>query len=120
MTREVSHQRSFEKALYSMEPNFPPGKLPPDPRFANTYFNMSQGEGDMRGSWNSDENFEYVSDREEQCAVDGGDGSASVKLNPQETKAMQALVSRTVSDPQANPQTGADLGAGNASPARKK
>ena len=24
MTREVAHQKSFEKALYSIEPNFPP------------------------------------------------------------------------------------------------
>ncbi|MCV5949947.1 manganese catalase family protein, partial [Escherichia coli] len=45
MTREVAHQQSFEKALYAMQPNFPPGKLPGDPRFANVYFNMSQGEG---------------------------------------------------------------------------
>jgi Mn-containing catalase len=28
MTREVAHQKAFEKALYSIEPNFPPGKLP--------------------------------------------------------------------------------------------
>jgi Mn-containing catalase len=112
MTREVAHQQSFEKALYSMVPNFPPGKLPGDPRFANTYFNMSQGEGDTRGPWNSDENFEYVSDREEQCAVDGGDGLAMVNLSGDETQAMQALVSRTASDPQSNPETGADLGAG--------
>lgn len=29
MTREVAHQLSFEKALYSIRNNFPPGKLPP-------------------------------------------------------------------------------------------
>ncbi|MDB5998379.1 MAG: Catalase, partial [Rhizobacter sp.] len=52
MTREVAHMKSFEKALYSIEPNFPPGKQPGDPRFTNVYFNMSQGDGDMRGSWN--------------------------------------------------------------------
>jgi len=28
MTREVAHQKSFEKALYSIEDNFPAGKLP--------------------------------------------------------------------------------------------
>src|SRR3970282_700630 len=28
MTREISHQKSFEKALYAIEPNFPPGKRP--------------------------------------------------------------------------------------------
>ncbi len=28
MTREVAHQKSFEKALYAIPANFPPGKLP--------------------------------------------------------------------------------------------
>ena len=112
MTREIAHQQSFEKALYSMQPNFPPGKLPGDPRFANTYFNMSQGDGDMRGPWNSDENFTYVSDREEQVAVDGGDGFAQVQLTPDEIEAMQMLATRTASDPTANPTTGAELGSG--------
>jgi Mn-containing catalase len=27
MTREIAYQKSFEKALYAIEPNFPPGKL---------------------------------------------------------------------------------------------
>ncbi|CCJ48632.1 manganese catalase family protein [Bordetella parapertussis] len=111
MTREVSHQRSFEKALYAIEPNFPPGKLPGDPRFANVYFNMSQGEGDMRGSWNSDANFTYVSERDDQQAIDG-DGLPQVALKGGEKKALQAMVSRTASGPQADPVTGADLGAG--------
>ncbi len=109
MTREVSHQRSFEKALYSIEPNFPPGKLPPDPRFATVYFNMSQGEGDMRGSWNSDENFTFVSDGEEQESIDG-DGRATVALSKPELADMKALAARTASDPQVNPETGAELG----------
>ncbi|OZI19777.1 Mn-containing catalase [Bordetella genomosp. 9] len=113
MTREVSHQKSFEKALYSMQPNFPPGKLPPDPRFANTYFNMSEGEGDMRGPWNSDENFEFVATAEEAGPQDG-DGTASVKLAKDEVTALQGLVARTASDPDSNPETGAELGAGNA------
>jgi Mn-containing catalase len=112
MTREISHQKSFEKALYSMVPNFPPAKLPGDPRFDSVYYSMSQGEGDARGPWNSDENFEFISDREEQAAVDGGDGKAQVKLDAAEVKAMQALVSRTASDPNSDPETGADLGAG--------
>src|SRR3954462_6244923 len=51
MTREIAHQKSFEKALYSMEPNFPPGKLPGDERFTNVYFNLSQGDGDTTGPW---------------------------------------------------------------------
>jgi Mn-containing catalase len=112
MTREIAHQKSFEKALYSMEPNFPPGKLPGDPRFTSVYFNMSQGDGDTRGPWNSDENFEFVSDREQQVAVGGGDGLASVKLKKDEISALQALAARTASDPNSDPTTGAELGAG--------
>lgn len=109
MTREVSHQRSFEKALYSMEPNFPPGKLPGDPRFASVYFNMSQGEGDTRGPWNSDANFEYISDREEQGSIDG-DGMPNVNLTEDEVLALQAMAARTASDPSSDPVTGTELG----------
>lgn len=111
MTREVSHQRSFEKALYSMEPNFPPGKLPGDPRYADVYFNLSQGEGDMRGSWNSDENFNFVTGGDAMQSVDG-DGSASVTLADDEESALGAMAVRTESDPEVNPTTGAELGGG--------
>jgi len=113
MTREVSHQRSFEKALYSIEPNFPPGKLPGDPRFASVYFNMSQGDGDTRGPWNSDANFEYISDREEQGAIDG-DGVPNVNLTEDEVLALQAMAARTASDPSSDPVTGTELGQVNA------
>ncbi|MGV2909517.1 manganese catalase family protein [Achromobacter sp. AGC25] len=111
MTREVSHQRSFEKALYSMEPNFPPGKLPGDPRFADVYFNLSQGEGDMRGSWNSDENFNFVTGADAMQPVDG-DGSCSVALDGGEESALNAMAARTQSDPEVNPTTGTELGSG--------
>ena len=50
MTREISHQKSFEKALYSITDNFPAGKLPGIERYANLYVNTSQGEGDMQGA----------------------------------------------------------------------
>jgi Mn-containing catalase len=113
MTREVAHQKSFEKALYSMTPNFPPGKMPVDPRFANTYFNMSQGDGEMRGSWNQGENWDFVSDREKQMAVDGGSGEAEVKLPPKDIDVLKALTTRTMSDPSIDPPTGAELGMGN-------
>jgi len=56
MTREIAHQKSFEKALYAMETNFPPGKLPGDARFTNVYFNMSHGEPEKRGPWNQASN----------------------------------------------------------------
>src|SRR5581483_2096178 len=84
MTREVAHQKSFEKALYAIEPNFPPGKLPGEPQYADKYYDMSQGDGNMRGPWNEGEQWEYVDDRKKQLAVDGGDGSASVALKSSE------------------------------------
>lgn len=108
MTREVAHQISFEKALYSIRNNFPPGKLPPVEQYANVYYNMSQG-GEVRGSWNSDENFRYVDDP--QPAVDGGDGSASVVLPPEQQADVDNMKIRTASDVSVNPVTGADIGA---------
>src|SRR3954469_12528696 len=77
MTREIAHQQSFEKALYSMSPNFPPGKLAGKPEFTNVYFNMSVGEGDARGPWNNEPTFDF---REATAAVDGGDGMPDVTL----------------------------------------
>jgi Mn-containing catalase len=110
MTREMAHQKSFEKALYAIEPNFPPGKLPGMPEFQEMYVNTSQGEGDMRGPWNSDENFDYVSDPEQFTAVDGGDGIPSIMLDPMEERVVTAMAERTASDPSANPVTGIELG----------
>jgi Mn-containing catalase len=112
MTREVSHQKSFEKALYSMEPNFPPGKLAGMTQFADLYVNTSQGPGDAQGPWNSGEQWKKLDEVEETIPLDGGDGLASVKLRAPEKKAMEALAERTMSDPGTNPVTGADLGAG--------
>ena len=112
MTREVAHQKSFEKALYAMQPNFPAGKLPGHPDFTDKYYSMSQGEGDARGPWNEGEQWEYVDDREDQAAVDGGDGTAQVALSTDEQETVEAFAARTASDPQSNPVTGADLGAG--------
>lgn len=112
MTREVAHQKSFEKALYAMEPNFPAGKLVGLPAFADKYYDMSQGEGDARGPWNEGEQWEFIDDREQQGAVDGGDGSASVSLGERDAAAVQAFAARTASEADSNPVTGADLGAG--------
>lgn len=112
MTREIAHQKSFEKALYAMEANFPPGKLPGQPQFTDKYFNMSQGEGDIRGPWNQGEQWDYIEERKGQVAVDGGDGSASVKLSRSEMELEQMTLERTLSDPTSDPVTGADLGAG--------
>lgn len=112
MTREIAHQKSFEKALYAIEPNFPPGKLPGLPEFSDMYVNTSKGEGDAEGPWNSGPQWRRLEDVEGSIPLDGGDGSATVKLKPAEKKAMSAMAERTMSDPEADPITGADLGAG--------
>jgi Mn-containing catalase len=112
MTREVAHQKSFEKALYAIEPNFPPGKLPGMRQFADMYVNTSQGPGDAQGPWNSGEQWEKLDRIEEHLPLDGGDGMASVKLKPADKKTVEALAERTMSHPDGNPLTGADLGAG--------
>ena len=108
MTREIAHQLSFEKALHSIQPNFPQGKLLGMPEFTNKYFNMS--EPSLRGPWNEGGQWEYV--ESPMPAVDGGDGSASVELSGTDLGVLEAMKLRTQSDPTANPITGADLGLG--------
>ncbi|SFU88770.1 manganese catalase family protein [Pseudoduganella namucuonensis] len=112
MTREIAHQKSFEKALYAIQPNFPPGKMAGRPEFDSVYFNMSQGEGgaEVRGPWNDGAKWTVVSDRVHQAAVDGGDGGASVQLSKEEAQLLDAMAARTMSDPAAEPLTGAELG----------
>lgn len=112
MTREVAHQKSFEKALYSIQPNFPPGKLPGMEQFASIYYNMSQGEGDARGPWNEGENWDYESNHDRQAAVDGGDGLPQVDLSEDEIGLDAAVTARTASNTSFDPTTGAELGAG--------
>lgn len=110
MTREVSHQKSFEKALYAIDDNFPPGKLEPQAAFANTYFKMSEG-GETDGPWNRGDGLRK---EDGKPAVDGGDGSASVKLDKSEAAAVKAMSERLRSDPKSDPVTGAELGSGTA------
>lgn len=110
MTREIAHQKSFEKALHAIQPNFPQGKLPGEPQFANVYYNMSQGEGDLRGPWNQGPEWEFVENP--QPAVDGGDGKPSVDLSKDQQKVVQQMAVRTQSDVSVDPMTGADLGSG--------
>jgi Mn-containing catalase len=108
MTREVSHQKSFEKALYAISPNFPPGKAPPKPEFASLYFKMSHGAPPVKGPWNEGEGLELVEDP--PLAADGGDGLASVQLETDEIAALDAMKQRLMSDPSVDPETGAELG----------
>jgi len=112
MTREVAHQKSFEKALYAIEDNFPSGKLPGIERFASMYVNTSQGDGDTTGPWNSGDQWDRIDDLEQVMPADGGDGTATVKLAAKDKKVAARMAERTRSDPSTDPTTGADLGAG--------
>jgi len=112
MTREIAHQKSFEKALYAITDNFPPGKLQGVGRFADVYVNTSQGVGDMAGPWNEAPMFEKIDDLEEVMPADGGDGTATVKLSRAEATVAKKMMERTASDPSVDAETGVDLGAG--------
>ncbi len=111
MTREVSHQKSFEKALYSIAGNFPPGKRPPSPEFAQVYYKMSQGAAPIVGPWNGGDGLQLVANP--PAAVDGGDGTASVILSKEELAALEAMAQRLQSERAADPTTGAELGSQN-------
>jgi manganese catalase len=113
MTREIAHQKQFEKALYSIEHNFPPGRLQGDPRFVNVYFDMSQGPGEQTGPWNRPDHWKVIAEREDQMAVEGGDGQAHVNLTHKEAAAVEAAAQRTASNEHCDPVTGAELGASN-------
>lgn len=112
MTREVAHQKSFEKALYSIRENFPPGKLPGVEPYANMYVNTSQGEGDALGPWNTGEQWEKLDDVAGNLPLGGGDGQPSVGLTDDQAETAAAMMSRLKSDPNADPVTGTELGAG--------
>jgi Mn-containing catalase len=112
MTREVAHQKSFEKALYAIQDNFPPGKLPAIEKFANVYVNTSQGPGDMQGPWNSGPQWERIDNLEQTMPIDGGSGQATVELSTDELETVQQLAARTKSSTEEDPETGVDLGAG--------
>lgn len=112
MTREVAHQKSFEKALYAIADNFPPGKLPGIEPYANIYVNASQGEGDMDGPWNAGDQWDRIDDLTETMPIDGGDGTATVQMDKGDARVVAALAARTLSDPGTDPTTGTDLGAG--------
>jgi Mn-containing catalase len=64
----------------------------------------------MRGPWNQGDDWEFVENP--APAVDGGDGLATVQLDSADEALLENLKARTMSDPNSEPVTGADLGAG--------
>jgi len=119
MTREIAHQKSFEKALYSIEPNFPPGKAPGDPRFTNVYFNLSRGPGDTTGPWNEGGEWDRRDD-EALSPADGGAGDAQVELDASQQALLDQLAARTASAQDGDPLTGAEIGSVDGNPGNKK
>lgn len=112
MTREIAHQKSFEKALYSIADNFPPGKLPGLSAYTDLYVNTSQGEGDATGPWNDGDQWDRLDDVAGNLPLDGGDGQATVGLDEDDKATAAAMLTRLKSDPTIDPPTGAALGAG--------
>lgn len=110
MTREIAHQKSFEKALYSIADNFPPGRLGGMKPFDRLYVNASTGPGDAEGPWNSGPEWDVVGDADGLKPADGGEGTAQVELPADQLKHVEAMAKRTASDPASDPLTGADLG----------
>jgi Mn-containing catalase len=110
MTREIAHQKSFEKALYSMAESFPPGRLEGMKPYDTLYVNASTGPGDTEGPWNSGPEWERIEDVVAAGPVDGGEGTAKVDLPADKLETLQAMARRTASDPESDPLTGADLG----------
>jgi len=110
MTREIAHQKSFEKALYTIADNFPPGKLGAMGDYDSLYVNASTGPGDTEGPWNSGDQWQRIDDLEANGPVDGGDGTAEVELPKDQLRTVLAMAERTASDPTVDPVTGAELG----------
>ncbi len=65
MSREITHMKSFQKALESSGKDlFSVGEIPPMPEVVNVYFNDSTGRGeggsDERGPWNQGSEWDFV------------------------------------------------------------
>ncbi|HTW84895.1 MAG TPA: manganese catalase family protein [Candidatus Sulfotelmatobacter sp.] len=100
MTREVAHQKMFETALAAIEPNFPPGNIEPDERWAHAYVNTStDGKADQgftlatsQGLWE----FEQLDGKPEGNDPDLPDAKPSVvsSLEPYEEDEALAKTSR--------------------------
>jgi Mn-containing catalase len=65
MTREITHMKSFLKALDSLGKDpLDVGLIPPSPGLADQFFDTSTGSGDcgddLRGPWNKGDGFKFV------------------------------------------------------------
>ena len=100
------HRRADSRSQVEL---FPQGKLPGGAKFTSVHFDLSKGD-DVRGPWN--EGREWQFDGNPKPAVDGGDGTVQVNVPKADLETLKAMASRTASNPDVDPTTGADLGAG--------
>ena len=73
---------------------------------------LSSWPGDARGPWNAGALWDYISNRDEQAAVDGGDGQPESGLTDRDRALDIDLTVRTASDIDIDPATGAELTVG--------
>lgn len=102
MTREIAHFQQFSAALETIQPNFPPGNLQADVRYANLAFNMSNGES-IRGPWNEGqgpwaegEKWNYIEDPIQHVRDTNGlldEKAVGTKLTPDKAKKMEKELS---------------------------
>ncbi len=103
MTREITHMKSFQAALESMEkPQFSIGLLKPTPGIVDEYFNGSTGDGnegdtDMRGPWTSSFGLHVV-----ESQITGGKGLSVGDVNgkiPGEDRGKQDEAQKATTSP---------------------
>ncbi len=97
MSREVAHYQQFTAAINDLPVNFPPGRLAGDDRFQNVAFNMSDGEGDVRGPWNEGQGpwpegmeWDYVTDPAGQWLGSAARRNQGEERSPGGTPAVQS------------------------------
>ncbi len=112
MTREIAHQKSFEKALHSIQPNFRKASSRAclsSPTSTTTCRREKPRRAD-RGTKAPTGSSWTTRNRPWTVAT----GSRRWGVSAEEVEVLQAMASRTASDTSADPVTGADLGSGQA------
>jgi Mn-containing catalase len=112
MTREVAHQKSFEKALYAIEPNFPPGKLPGVPSSPTSTTTCRKARATPPGHGTPASSGKNRRARESRWPSTAATVWPASSWRPRTPRCWRPWPQRTQSDPTVNPVTGVDLGAG--------
>lgn len=87
MRREIAHQKSFAKALPSIQPTFPPGKFPELPPIHNDSGNKRGHSHSTSTSTSSNQNRSAASSNHR-----GGDRSPSGHNQPEQNNRSQSAL----------------------------